>query len=661
MIINDTNQNNSSTFVILDPKLQRMDALQFFSVPDNNPGLLKEYFQKVTAILSNNHIGLWECDMENACMKYLNDFLHVLKLDKIGLQYDNLTKLEDYVHPEDLPKLWEVFHLARTQKGKNQTIRYRAIGPQGEVMWMEDHFYAIIEEEGDTREKIIGYTVNIEKILEEEIRANQLALLSKAMNEAQPGFIFVFDDKFFLREVFMPDSMKLLHSMKELIGMDGRHIYSPEVSELIIHNIHGCLEDGQLRELEYPVDLNNLRFYYQARIVPYKENMVLAMIQDISDRIRRIEELVEVRKQEETNKMKSTFLANMSHEIRTPLNAIVGFSEILAAEDDPENREEFISIIRKNSDLLLQIINDILDISRIESGKIEINVRETDINALIKEVAEVHQLKMKREVEFIVMMPTEPVRTYSDPNRIKQVLYNFLSNAIKHTAEGHITLRLEVEKDEIHFYVTDSGAGIPEDKMPYLFQRFEKLNSFIQGTGLGLVISKNLVEHMGGRISATSVFREGSTFTFSLPIYSSAQEATTAISNQTIANKKSNSDDSGKKRIVVLEPDDQDFNTLNDMLGSDYSLSQTRTKSETIDLYVSEKPDLFLLDISNPDNEGVETIKRIRAFSINIPIIAMATHGNYIDQEHAFKAGCNDVVLKPFTTSRLQDAIVAYI
>ncbi|MDL2244652.1 response regulator [Parabacteroides sp. OttesenSCG-928-J18] len=623
--------------------------------------MLKEYFQKVTSILSNHHIGLWEFDAETAGMKYLNDFLHILELDKIGLRYDDLLKLEDHIHPDDLPKLQEVFHLAQTQKGKAQKIRYRAIGPQGETIWLEDHFYANIEEDGGSEEKIIGYTTNIDKTLEKERQIKQLEVLYKAMNEAQPGFIFVFDDKFFLREVFMPDSMTLLHSMKELVGMDGRHIYSPEVSELIMHNIHGCLKDGQLRELEYPVDLNNLRFYYQARIVPYKENMVLAMIQDIGDRIRRVEELVEVRKQEESNKMKSTFLANMSHEIRTPLNAIIGFSEILAAEDDPENREEFIGIIRKNSDLLLQIINDILDISRIESGKIEINVREIDINALIQDVVEVHNMRMKPDVEFIVIAPTEPIRTYSDSNRIKQVLFNFLSNAIKHTTKGHIILRLDAEKEELCFSVSDSGSGIPEDKMPYLFQRFEKLNSFVQGTGLGLVISKNLVEHMGGRIGASSVYGEGSIFTFTLPIYTSAEEASVAISNHTITTNRSDSSDSRKKRIVVLEPNDEEFNAVNDILGSNYSLSQTRTKSETVDLFVSEKPDLFLINISIPQGEGVETIKKLREFSITIPIIAMTTHGNYIDQEFAFKAGGNDVVLKPFTSSRLRDAIVAYI
>ncbi|MDL2255795.1 response regulator [Parabacteroides sp. OttesenSCG-928-K15] len=501
-----------------------------------------------------------------------------------------------------------------------------------------------------------------EILKEYQQQIEQLRTLNVAMNEAQPGFIFVFDDAFFLREVYMPDSMTLLHSMKQLIGMDGRHIYSPEVSELLIHNIHGCLRDGQIRELEYPVDLNNLRFYYQARIVPYKDNMVLAMIQDIGDRIRRIEELVEVRKLEESNKMKSSFLANMSHEIRTPLNAIIGFSEILALEEDPANRDEYMGIIRKNSDLLLQIINDILDISRIESGKIEINIKEIEVNTLIRDVAEVHHLKMKPEVELIVQQPSVELYTFSDPNRIKQVLYNFLSNAIKYTQQGSITLSLEATEDEmLKFSVTDTGSGIEAEKLPHLFQRFEKLNSFVQGTGLGLAISKSLIEHMGGYIDVTSTYGEGSTFSFYLPVFRSAAEASTAANLHKKNIDRYEQSDTQKKRIVILESNDDDFNTIKEILGQNYSLLQTKSKGETADMFISETPELILVNVSLPNGEGVETIKKIRTLSAGIPIIAMTAHGNYIDQELAFKAGCNDIFLKPFTTSRLRDAIVAYI
>ena len=183
----------------------------------------------------------------------------------------------------------------------------------------------------------------------------------------------------------------LLHPVEQLRGADGRTIYSPEVSDLFLRNIRQCLEDGELKEIEYPLDVDNCeRHYFQARIAPFEDNKVMALIHDIGDRVQRSNELIEAKQRaEEADRMKSVFLANMSHEIRTPLNAIVGFSEIIALTEDEVEKAEYLNIIQKNSNLLLQLINDILDLSRIESGKSEMNFQLVEMTGLIDEVEKV--------------------------------------------------------------------------------------------------------------------------------------------------------------------------------------------------------------------------------------------------------------------------------
>lgn len=494
-------------------------------------------------------------------------------------------------------------------------------------------------------------------------RIKKLETSYKALVESLPGFVFIFDDQFFFRDVIMPESMQLFHSMKELIGLDGRLIYSPEVCDLFLENIRGCLADGALREMEYSVVLKGLTFYYQARIVPYNDNMALALIQDIGDRVRRIEELVEIRKREEANQMKSSFLANMSHEIRTPLNAIVGFSEILALEEYISDKEEIIEIIQKNSELLLQLINDILDISRIESGRIEINIQETEIIQLAKEVAEVHRIKMKTDVKFILDLPDGPIYTFTDPNRIKQVLHNFLSNAIKHTEKGSITLQLKIEdNDSLTFSVTDTGTGIDQDKLPFVFERFEKLNSFTQGSGLGLAISKNLIENMGGEIQASSILGEGSTFSFNIPRFLSKEKAEYPLHspNQQSAGKK-RPDTEKRKKILIAEIDDLDYGKFEVILKADYHLLRSHNEQETINCFESDSPHLILVNAFNPLIDGIGIIRGTRSISKEIPIIAIIAHGDYATQELAIKAGCDDFILRPYTASQLLDAVVAHI
>lgn len=229
-------------------------------------------------------------------------------------------------------------------------------------------------------------------------------------------------------------------------------------------------------------------------------------------------ELIEARdKAEMMDRLKSAFLANMSHEIRTPLNAIVGFSDLLVETENIEERREYINIVRENNDLLLQLISDILDLSKIEAGTFDFTDGDVDVNLLCEDIVRSMQMKVKNEVQLIFDEHLPMCHIISDRNRLQQVISNFVNNAIKFTSEGSIRVGYEKKDDELTLYVEDTGIGIDEEHQPHIFERFVKLNSFIHGTGLGLSICQSIVEQLGGRIGVNSTPGKGSRFWFTLP------------------------------------------------------------------------------------------------------------------------------------------------
>ena len=220
---------------------------------------------------------------------------------------------------------------------------------------------------------------------------------------------------------------------------------------------------------------------------------------------------------EELDRLKSAFLANMSHEIRTPLNAIVGFSQLLAETDDPEERHEFVEIIDSNNRMLLQLISDILDLAKIESGTMDFKFADMSVKEVINEIVTSFRIKMPDNVALIAPKDSPECQIYCDRMRLTQVISNFLNNAIKYTSEGCITLAYEIIGDEIKFSVTDTGDGMSQEIQAHIFDRFYKGNTFKQGTGLGLSICETIVNRLGGRIGVNSELGKGSTFWFTHP------------------------------------------------------------------------------------------------------------------------------------------------
>ena len=649
-------------FVIMaQDKIKMHDSASHTTEKDENTELLKEKLLKVNSVLAAHQIALWEININTLECTFTQEYFESLGLDKVGIRYQNLEEFCSFVHPDDkhLVSL-EGFQKKLDGFDESNVLRVRCVGAHGEIVWLEDHLLSVEKDKSGNLERLLCYTVNVTGQCERAAHISRVEERNRKIIQALPEFIFILDQDFFITDVLMSSDTILLHPVEQLRGADGRTIYSPEVSDLFLRNIRQCLEDGELKEIEYPLDVDDCeRHYFQARIAPFEDNKVMALIHDIGDRVQRSNELIEAKQRaEEADRMKSVFLANMSHEIRTPLNAIVGFSEIIALTEDEVEKAEYLNIIQKNSNLLLQLINDILDLSRIESGKSEMNFQLVEMTGLIDEVEKVHRLKMKTAIRLNVIRPDEEIWIMVDRNRITQVLFNFLSNAIKNTHEGAITLGLEVCGEWLKVYVTDTGCGIAKEKLPLIFNRFEKLNDFVQGTGLGLPICQSIVERLGGKISVESEVGVGSTFVMTLPY---RQFVLGADGEPVEINAHVERRSDGRKKILIAEDTESNFMQINILLKKDYTISWVTNGEEAVNSFLRERPDLILMDIRMPVMNGIQATEKIRTVDIDLPIVAVTANAFLIEQQQALAAGCNDIIAKPYTYERLKETIIKYI
>lgn len=365
-------------------------------------------------------------------------------------------------------------------------------------------------------------------------------------------------------------------------------------------------------------------------------------------------------KAEESDRLKSAFLANMSHEIRTPLNAIVGFSNLLTMAEDEEERNEYINIISSNNELLLQLINDILDVAKIEAGTLEFIDSEIDINALLSDIEQSSRLKAPEgvQISFVEKMPYCIIM--SDKNRLAQVITNFINNAIKFTKEGSIRFGYRHKDDKLLFYVRDTGCGIEPEKKDLVFNRFVKLNSFAQGTGLGLAICQMIVKKMGGEIGVESQLGKGSTFWFTLP--DTVIHGINVQSIKTAVNEDAIIDNTNPKKATLLIAEDNESNyILIRAVLKEYDLLHAHDGNEAVRLYREHRPDLILMDLKMPDMDGYEATVEIRKEDSDIPIIAVTAFAFSEDEQRVKQNGFNGYAAKPIKPAELKKIIIQYL
>jgi two-component system sensor histidine kinase len=359
-------------------------------------------------------------------------------------------------------------------------------------------------------------------------------------------------------------------------------------------------------------------------------------------------------KAELSDRLKSAFLANMSHEIRTPLNAIVGFSELMINCDDSSEKEEYMEIIQSNNELLLRLINDILDLSKIESGILERKPEKFNMSKVCSELYTMIQPKVTNpDVKFCMDESGPECLIFLDRNRLKQVWMNYLTNAVKCTQSGYIKMGYSIEGKGIRFYVEDSGVGIPVELQDRVFGRFQKLNEFAQGTGLGLAISRAIIEGAGGKVGFISQPGKGSTFWAWVPCEIEMPEKVSSVDSQpldqpSVLNEISKED----LKILIAEDNDSNYLLVRHIL-KDYNLTRALDGADAVWKARNESFDLILMDMKMPVMGGLEATRRIREFNAKVPIIALTANAFDSDKGSAIEAGCNAFLAKPLSKKQL--------
>ncbi|MFC2080168.1 response regulator [Bacteroidota bacterium] len=375
-------------------------------------------------------------------------------------------------------------------------------------------------------------------------------------------------------------------------------------------------------------------------------------------------------KAEKSDKLKTAFLANMSHEIRTPMNAILGYTQLLQNDIPYEKKDAYVKVIHENSNSLLRLIEDIIDVSKIEAGELKIEETEVDINSLLLNLGKTYRQTLKnypdKKVEIIELLPTENTNIIVDAIRLNQVLLNLVSNAVKYTEKGSITIGYVNEGDFLRFFVRDTGSGIQDIYLAEIFDRFRKIEtdeSFkIQpGTGIGLSISRSLIKLMGGHIGVESEFGKGSEFYFTLPYVPSGKVSSRIKEAKAVVGL--GSIDLSGKLILVAEDERTNFTFLKKVL--------ERTGAEVIHAQDGEQAvalfqqngniDLILMDIMMPVMDGYKATQSIKAIDPRIPIIAHTALAMEGDEKKVLSSGCDDYISKPIRINELMEKILQYI
>lgn len=387
--------------------------------------------------------------------------------------------------------------------------------------------------------------------------------------------------------------------------------------------------------------------------------------QTVKERTAQLE--IQKNRAERSEKYKEQFLANMSHEIRTPMHAILGMTNILVRNEHPPHQDKFLQAVQQNSDHLLRILNDILDLSKMEAGKIEISSIPMDLKLALENVMALLQLKAEEKgLQFkLVGLETLPQYINGDPTRLSQILLNLLGNAIKFTDKGLVELSVKAQGGKLLFSVKDSGIGIPAKKLAQIFGSFEQVNTTISknygGTGLGLSISKKLVELQHGRIWAESKENSGSSFFFELPLLV-VEDA--IVSSRIINEDKVKSMAQALKNIRILIAEDNVFNTMlvSDDLGyyiPEVNIVLAKNGREALEEFKNGSFDVILMDVQMPELSGYEATQEIRALEAGnkiaqkTPIIAMTASLLNSEIENCYKVGMDNYIPKPYKIHEL--------
>lgn len=581
---------------------------------------------------------------------------------------------------------------------EGQTLNFLAYQPlkhDKNTLAFEGTMYSVTTDDGE--ETFWSFTHDISERIRYESQIKRFNRIMDTTMENIPAGIVVKDIENDFRYIYRNrESYNRDISSENAIGMNDFDYYPPEMAQQKRKEDMEIAATGKgMHWIMEGKDKNgNLLILDKQKIMVESEDfspIIVSIEWDITQLELMRRELIESKEKAETSdKLKSAFLANMSHEIRTPLNAIVGFSRIISESDNAEERREYYEIVDANNERLLQLINEILDLSKIESGIVEFTYGPVRLHTLCKEIHDAHVFRCPQGVELRFDSPDEALSIHSDKNRIFQVFSNLIGNAFKFTTEGSVSYGYKQEGERVVFYVKDTGLGIEPEKLGRVFQRFAKLNNFAQGTGLGLSICKTIIERLGGEVAVSSEVGTGTTFTFWLPLENVIQDTETgtnshlpgeAVGTQpsevlpakedTPRPKEETTEkeedlrttavETEKATILIAEDTDSNFDLLNAILGRKYRLVRAKDGMEAVTMYDEVNPDLILMDIKMPNLDGLEATRIIRQLSAEVPIIAQSAYAYEHDRNAAEEAGCNDFISKPIAQEKLKEKIKKWL
>ncbi len=625
-----------------------------------------------------SHFGriiLWEADLMTRKLEtsgYADPLL--------PLQPGDPMTMDDFlgmIHPDDLPSVLAAM-AGHLQGGEPLDQEFRIRRVDGTYSWVHDAGAALRDENGYPY-RLTGAMSDVTALKEAEaaLRANQ-ARLEEAQALASLGSWS--HDLVTGHLAWSPEVFRILEADSTAPVADAFHAAShPEEREHLVAVYQRAAEEGGTAEFNHRLQMADGRIkwvrqtYRVERAADGTPLRASGTIQDITDHIlaREARQLAEAKEAAESaNRAKSAFLASMSHEIRTPMNAILGFSQLLMGDAGLTARQhEQLEAIHRSGEHLLGLIDDVLEMSKIEAGRVTANLAETDLANLFWDLETMFQLRAERKGLYLKVKRGEglPRHIVTDEKKLRQILINLMGNAVKFTVQGGLKVRIRTEPDSgekcrLVVDVEDTGPGIAGEDIPRLFQRFEQTRTGREassGTGLGLAISRGFARLMGGDITVKSLVGEGSVFTLVLPVtlVSPIVVPAKARTRRVVGLQEKET----RRRVLVTDDVAANRDVLEQMLTRvGFEVRTTSSGAETLGLFHTWRPDLVLMDIKMPGIDGLEATRRIRSAETGgarVPIIAVTANAFEEDRRLVEEAGGDDFISKPFREAELFHAI----
>ena len=634
---------------------------------------LNNLLQRFNLAISAANMGVWDWDFVNNNLIWDDKVTELYGRDKDSITY-GVEEWIKSVHPDDVENARAEVRNALKEL-KDYKSEYRILLPDNSIRFIKSFGRILRDAQGNPlRMTGVAYDITeqrnaLDLIKEREFwltesqRVGRLGSYSLDIKTNIWSTSEVLDDILGLKK----DIKKSIQTWQEIIHPDFKEKMQSYADSEIIGQARPFDKEFKIIKPDTGEERWVLGRGEMLRDSNNKPVFMIGTIQDITERKHAEEDLIRAKeKAEESDRLKTAFLHNISHEIRTPLNAIVGFTTLLDTPDlDTDIKGQYMDIIFQSSDQLLSIITDIVDISNIEVGHVKLSIGIVNINSLIKNLFDQHNLRALQQglkLKYSVNLEDDVALVLTDGTKLIQVLTNLLNNAIKFTKTGSVEFGYNLIEGDIEFFVKDTGIGIEEDKFQKIFERFYQVENThskqYSGTGLGLSISKAYVELMGGKIWLSSELEKGTTFYFTIP-YNSAEKRQSIIK----PNSEKKMGKTTGKTILVAEDDRINFLLIRETLArTGINILWAVNGEEAVDFCrKNENIDLILMDIKMPLMNGYEALKIIKEFRPALPVVALTAYASLSDRERALSEGCADHIAKPIDRTQLFNTLQQFL